>query len=194
MDLIPKPQKSKEPVLSETGLRSRGILLEESASKAEFLKDKKVKLSLAVLVLTLLIFGGFKGYEFYQQSNIEKIRGQIEEIESKQDKEMAQKILDTHKTITSVRGLLKNHIYSTQFFDALEKTTLPRVQWYNFTLLTDGNASLSGKADSYSTLAKQIIAFEEAKFKISVSGISYKKDGVEFSATTEFDPKIFLKE
>lgn len=194
MDLIPKENKSTSSIMSEGGFKSRGISLEETTNKLSFLFSRRAIYSFVAIGVSLLIYGALFGYQIYAQRKAADLNRQADALEAGQDKELVQKVLEIDKTINSVNYLLKNHIYSSEFFKVLEKTTLPTVQWSNFTLDTSaGTANLSGKADSYSTLAKQIVAFKDAKFDISVSGISFVRDGVRFTASTKFDPEILTK-
>ena len=190
MDLILRQQKKGNP-LQDSGLKSRGILIPGKESRVAFLFNKWILISFAALVLGLIVFGGLKGYDFYLQKNIGKLEQEIQVAQNQQNTDMIQKVMDLDKSISTVKDLLKNHIYSSLFFEKLEKLTLPQVQWISFTLnVQEGTADLIGKAASYSYLAKQIVSFQDAKFEISVSGIGLKKDGVEFSARIKFDPTI----
>jgi hypothetical protein len=104
---------------------------------------------------------------------------------------MIQKVTDLDKSISTVKDLLANHVYSSYFFQKLEQLTLPQTQWMSSSLDTmKGTAQLQGQAASYSYLAKQIVSFQDAKFEITVSGITLTRDGVAFSALIKFDSAI----
>jgi len=187
MDLIPKQFK-------QNSIKTKGISISGSRPDFSFLSRKGVFYSLMVVALCLFVWAGVKGYDFYLQRTSKKIVEEIKNIQASQNLDAAQKFIEIDQKAGMVEKLLKNHIYSSQFFDILEKLTLPQVQWKAVSLNTvDGEVSLSGQAASYSVLAKQIISFQEANFEIKVSGIRLTKNGVEFSAGAKFDPKILLK-
>jgi len=191
MDLIPRQQKKGNPNNVDAGLKSRGISIDKEESRLLFLSNKWVVLSFCALGLGLIVFGGIKGYDFYLQKNIVKLEQEILNAQNQQNVDMIQKVTYLDKSISTVKDLLKNHIYSSLFFEKLEKLTLPQVQWIGFTLnAQEGTADLRGKAASYSYLAKQIVSFQDAKFEINVSGINLRGNGVEFSARIKFDPAI----
>ena len=190
MDLIPRQQKKGNP-LQDSGLKSRGILISDKGSRFAFLFNKWILVSFAALAFGLIVFGGLKGYDFFLQRSIQNLEQEIKNAQSQQDTEMIQKVTELDKSINTVKDLLKNHIFSSNFFKKLEQLTLPQVQWISSTLdAQEGTADLRGKAASYSYLAKQIVSFQDAKFEINVSNIALKKDGVEFLAHIKFDPAI----
>jgi len=201
MDLIP-PQYKQENVASRIGasIKSRGISLSDGESKLSLLKERKVFLSLAAVIVALLVFGGIEAYDiFVVQKEASRLELEINSLQEKQDSqkksEIGKKVINIDKMASAVETLSKKHIYSSLFFEALERITLPQVQWLNYSIdALKGTADLNGSAASYSILAKQIVSFEDAKFKIAVSGISLKKNGVDFSAKTSFDPSILLKQ
>ena len=108
---------------------------------------------------------------------------------------MINKVTETENAIEIVENLSKNHIFSSLFFEKIEKLTLPEIQWDGYRIDTRlGEAELSGQAASYSFLAKQMDKFKEANFEISISGINLKGGGVSFSAAIKFDAAILLNE
>ena len=194
MDFIPKQYKSK-PIEGDGAIKSRGISIAGFEPKiSAIFSDRRVIWSVVLLALSFAVWGGLKGYIYYINSVSDKIAQEISSVQNSQNLELAQKIIDTDKTIKIYKGLLKNHIYSSQFFDLLEKVTIPQVQWRSLNLLTDqGRAQLTGRAASYSVLAKQIVSFEKSDIKVDVSTVTLTRSGVEFSATILFDRSIMFK-
>jgi len=101
--------------------------------------------------------------------------------------------------LTAVDGLLRSHIYWSQFFDALEQVTLPRVYYKGFTgsvINTDMN--LASFADSFAGVAKQLIAYEkfpEVFLDFSVSEASLNKGvGISYNALINLRKSIFYDE
>ncbi|MBU4142663.1 hypothetical protein KJ590_01535 [Patescibacteria group bacterium] len=166
-----------------------------SKTKETFLR-MGVIISGAALVVVLLLWAGLFFYQKSLFGQINDLKKQQSEIFSAEDKAMAAKIVDFNKGATLAQQLLKNHIYSSAIFSQLAAATLPRVQWRSFDLaVNDNSAALKGLAADYATLAKQILALNEAGFSnIKISNILLDKiGGVGFAAAFNFDPKILLK-
>ncbi len=153
-------------------------------------------LSVAVLTLVLLLWGGLFFYKNSLTGQIKDLKRQQAEVFSVKDKEMAVKIVNFDKGATLMQTLLKNHIYSSIIFDRLASATLPRVQWRSFDLLApDSKLTLKGFSADYATLAKQMLALAEDNFSnLAVSNISLDKTGgVGFMISFNFSPKILQK-
>jgi hypothetical protein len=195
MDLIPRNRKINKPLNEQlTFAKSQGISISIGNGGWPYLKNKWVLASLAAVLASLLVFGGLKFYESRLRNSYNKIRNDIESREAQNNTEANKQTLAIQKTMASVDKLSVKHIYSSKFFSVLEKTTLPEVTWNNIEIDTKGSANLQGQAASYSLLAKQIVAFQDAKMGIDVSGLNLTRNGVEFSAKINFDPKILLKD
>lgn len=66
-------------------------------------------------------------------------------------------------TLGSIRVLLEQHVYWTQFLAALEKATLQAVEYDSISVSSGTNVlSLGALTDSYETIGKQIRAFQNA--------------------------------
>ena len=191
MDLIPRQQKQGNPLSGDSGLKSRGILIDKEESSLVFLSNKWIIFSFCALGLGLAVFGGLKGYDVYLQRNIKNLEQEVINVQVQQSEETIKKVTETEKAIETVKNLSKNHIFSSHFFEKIEQITLSEVKWLGYSVdARQSTAQLTGQAASYSFLAKQIVRFQDAKFEIDVSGISLKSNGVEFSAAIKFDPAI----
>lgn len=104
--------------------------------------------------------------------------------------------------LESFNNLFKNHIYWTQFFEELEKNTLPNVTYDAISLSTSYTTSLSAHTTDYASVAKQFIAFQNAKSFITAVEITSANaalspagviTGVNFSIKLSIDPKVVTK-
>lgn len=210
MDLFPKDYKKNVSVLptDDSGAAvsfwnnlknklagGRGSFSLPSKAKETFLRLGAIISGAAFVVILLLWASLF----FYQQSlnnQIKDLKKQQSEIFSVKDKALAAEIVDFNKSATLAQALLKNHVYSSEFFSQLAAATGPRVQWRSLNLsVSENSAALKGLAADYATLAKQIIALNEAGFSnIKISNILLDRiGGVGFEAVFNFDPKILQK-
>ncbi|MBI2644880.1 hypothetical protein HYW94_01740 [Candidatus Uhrbacteria bacterium] len=104
--------------------------------------------------------------------------------------------------LTAFNNLFKNHLYWTQFFEELEKHTLPNVAYDSISISTNYVTSLSAHTTDYASVAKQLIAFQDASSFVtnveitsanavlSPTGVS---TGVNFSVRLEIDPAVITK-
>jgi len=196
VDIIPKQQKTAEPA---GDIKSRGISLAGEESQWAFLRGKYVILALGAFLLCLVVFGGLKTYNyFYIGKQVEQLIQEANALEiaqnSPENLAVIKKMSDIEKAQQTLEKLKNSHIYSSLFFEAFERVTLPQVKWSSLSVSTEeGKADMKGAAQSYSFLANQITAFEKAKFEIDVSGMNFTKNGIDFSADIKFDPKILKK-
>lgn len=149
-----------------------------------------------VFLLVLLSWGGLIFYKKVLTDQIDDLKKQHSEVFVAADKEQAAKIVDLDQRAALTQLLLKNHIYSSNVFQQLSKSTVPKVQWQtlNFSV-PDSRLTLRGVSASYSSLAKQMLALQEDGFyNLEISDIQLDKSGgVAFIANFNFDQKILQK-
>ncbi len=102
--------------------------------------------------------------------------------------------------LTTVKRLLENHLYWTEFFTQVEKHTLPSVSFENLSISTQTyTVSTTGYAPDYATVGKQLLAFQNASdvfSSVQISSANAQIDsrgkiaGVQFGITFAIDPKI----
>lgn len=205
-----KDKKSgKEDLNSREGRLDVNLIPEELAKKPEIKLSKKLFISgLIIFISILLIVGGYLGISYYQF----KITEQIEELEVKianLNKQIAQyeegksAALALQQRLETLRQLLDNHVYWTQFFDLLEKYTISEVYYTNFSMAGKDKLSISAVGKDYNSVAKQLLVFQNAvdfvaNVRIDAASAEVNQDeggyaGVSFSINLEFLPGVFLK-
>lgn len=101
--------------------------------------------------------------------------------------------------INEAKGLLNEHIYWTNFFNLLEKYTLPQVAYLSFGGEAGGKISLGAMALDYDILARQIAIFGKAKGfikSLEVGGVSRENQElpfINFTLTLDVEPAVFKK-
>lgn len=106
--------------------------------------------------------------------------------------------------LIALEDLLTNHVYWTQVFSMLEKYTIDDVYFKSFAATQEGSIILSAVGKDYEAVAKQLVAFQQAKDFISdakinaaVAAINQKNDIITL-VKTHFDvvlnlmPEVFL--
>ncbi|MFW0862607.1 MAG: PilN domain-containing protein [Candidatus Komeilibacteria bacterium] len=129
--------------------------------------NKLISMMSVWLIVTIIILVGiFTVISFYGLKVTEEglaLEVEIEEL----DKEIAKYSGDLNDAeswqlkLSAVDSLLRSHVYWTNFFDVLEKTTLPEVYYSGFTAsLVNSDINLASYAKSFTTVAEQLIAYE----------------------------------
>lgn len=87
----------------------------------------------------------------------------------------------------SIRSILLAHFYSSNIYELLEKLTIKNISYNKFSeKIIGGNMieiSVSGEADGYNTLAKQLIVFKKSK---EIKGIIFKEASMAKDAKVPF--------
>jgi len=210
MDLFPRDYKKSETVPASDGggkmgnflTRAKGIFSFSGGgfSGMEKLKDVfsrvGVALSSVILAFVLLSWGSLLIYKEVLKNQIADLKEQQSKVFSSKDQEIATSIVDLEEGSILTQSLLKSHIYSSEIFNEISKNTLPRVQWISLDFsLKELNLTTRGFAADYASLAKQIIALEDAGFSnLKVSNIALDKSGgVSFNLVFNFDYKLLQK-
>lgn len=160
------------------------------------------------LALVVLIAGVYFGLIIYQktlQGDIGQLKSRINSLDQQiagQELEKAE-ASDLQQRLNLVEELLSRHTYWTKFFGLLEKYTIDEVYYLNFSMAGKDKLVISAVGKDYNSLARQFIAFQQAKdFVKSVRIDSAAADidaqkavykGVKFNINLEFMPDIFLK-
>ncbi len=164
------------------------------------------------LSLVLLVYGGVLWYQNEQKAklqtiieNITKVNADIADIEKKQGE-----LGKFQNRLGNVKTALDNHIYITKLLSKIEDYTLPNVFYTNISVAQNMAVSLSAAVSTspdgpgaYTTLGKQLLAFEEAKEFVAsaqvdgataVIGQQGETLGINFAMTLTIKPEIVRKQ
>lgn len=116
----------------------------------------------------IILFSMYVLMAWYQGSIINKIDDIKKKIDETQSKigayeERKDEIVKFQAKLKAIDYLLENHIYCTNFLEVLEKYTLPNVYYKNLNSDIQGNVSISALTDSFTSVAKQLIVFQQAE-------------------------------
>lgn len=114
------------------------------------------------------------------------------QIQAKQSRWSA--FQDLEPRLKALNGLLNAHVSPNRLFQEIETHTLPTVFYGSLSLTPDKRVTLVTSADSLSSAAAQIAAFEAASFvkKVEVSGYSLKYDPPDAPVPARVDFQIIL--
>ena len=202
---LSKPSGEKTPASRKFGIT---LLPEETTVSVEKTKrSKKIILFIVTAVILVLIGGGLywalKLYQGQAELDLQKIEADLSAI-SKKNQDLSLKKNQAQffqKKLKTANKLLENHLYWTNFFSFLEKSTVADVYFINLIGGSDGQIVMSGVAKSYAAMSRQIIAFrtDERVSKVSVLSASASVDTegnvteINFDAKLQLNPEIFLK-
>lgn len=122
---------------------------------------------LIALAILGFLFGGLLFWEIKAKEKEIKIDSDINELAAKikRIKIQTATVDEFQDQLNLVTKILDQHVYWTNFFDFLEKHTLPEVTYTKgFSGSTDGIYDLSAEAGSYELIARQIKAFKESEY------------------------------
>lgn len=162
--------------------------------------------------LMLLVYGGVLWYQNEQKMKLQvviekitKVNADITSLEKKQTE-----LGKFQNRLGNVKTALDNHLYITQLLSKIEYYTLPDVFYTNISIAQNMAVSLSAAVSTsqdgpgaYTTLGKQLLAFEEAKDVITsvqvdgataVIGQQGETLGINFAMTLVIKPEIIRKQ
>lgn len=207
------PEK-KRGLFSFTGKKKRSLGVNLITTEAQkevvraVIRKNLIQLGVSFLIallLALLVYGALLLYGSQQKARIVPLRQNLDQVEAdiiKLEKEN-KKLLGFQTKLSAIKSLLDEHPTFLRFFDALEKNTLPEVSYDTLSISDDGTVSLSAGTASYTMLARQLLAFENAKDSFSsvrFSGIAASLDqlgaiiGVRFTVSLKPVPALFRPE
>jgi hypothetical protein len=181
INLIPKEYKERGSGFSNIFSKTGGIIL-------------------ALLILSLLIFGGLLFYKNKIKTNLEDINQEITNLESKRDNSSEFSIYYADKKINLVQNLFKDHVYWSKLFVKIQELVVPEVYFSDLksTFFEDKlEVVLTGKATTYTALAKQMTGFKEDPLveKISLTGTTLSEaGGVDFDFSIVFKKDILISD
>ncbi|MFA5021888.1 MAG: hypothetical protein WC508_02330 [Patescibacteria group bacterium] len=201
--------KSRGFKREKTDILDVNLIPAELGKRPELELGKRLFASGAVILgFILLIAAGYLGITWYQVKVTQDISGVESRIETldqeivqyEKDKQVA---LDMQQSLESVRQLLNQHVYWTNFFNLLEKNTIGEVKYVNFSMAGQNKLVISAFGKDYHSVAKQLIAFQKAtdfvkNVKIDAASAEIDPEtgnytGVNFNIDLEFQPNVFLK-
>jgi len=180
----------------------------ELAGKSEMATAQKIVISGMLIVITLLaLVGAYLGLTWYQLKQTREnqiIRDQISalDLQISKAKEQSMAAFALRDKLVSIRELLNQHVYWTQFFSDLEKYTLPDVYYTNFSMSGQDKLVISAMGKDYNSVAGQLSVFQQAKDFVKAVSInsaaatldkSNNYNGVSFNINLEFASGIFSK-
>lgn len=156
-----------------------------------------LRLSITVFFLSIAVFVAFKVYLTQIQTEIISINNQIKTEAGKVGVDDENTIVRLSESLAALDGIISNHSYFSNVFSLLSSLTYSKAVFINFNADREKSIiNLRGSTQSYTTLAKQIVALRENEHvkSLEISGINFGNSGLDFGLTLGIDPAVFIKE
>ncbi|HNS34334.1 MAG TPA: hypothetical protein PKG83_03925, partial [bacterium] len=201
----PEQQKTKHRQAASSGKIGFDINLipEELVSiKYYSIRWQVFIIFLAVTLPCLVIYGFYFIINGEQAKINNKINAYHQELAAMREdlsvyKEKQNQNISLQRKLLALSWVLKEKIYWSNFFNLLEKHTLDGVYYRTLAADTSGDFVLPAVADSYQTMAEQIVALEQAPDFVK----TVKVDGARLMSSAKagvvgvmFDLKISLSD
>jgi len=155
------PEKyKKKGIGSGSKLSGNGLL--KFFGKFTFKANSLFVLSFVLLISIILISFGLWGYKINLNENKEILVQKVEKLQNQRDLDLENNFMDLKEKIDNFKDIINKRIYSLNLLETIEELTLPLVQYNDFSVnLNELLVNLGIEADNYSSLAKQVVIFEE---------------------------------
>jgi len=171
--LIPDKYKKKDKASIKSKASVFGNLSEQIASKNNVL----MIFSIGFLIVVVLTSLGLWGYQANLIKNKTSLIERIENLQNQRNDDLESNFIELGKRIEGFEKTLEHRVYFSKVFEMMEELTLPQIRFADMNIdLAENKFNLRTEANSYSTLAKQVIVFEEDQriksVKLSKIGLS----------------------
>lgn len=158
---------------------SQSLQEKRAQARGRFL-DQGFFLSMGILVLLLIVFGGARWYASRLEQEVRDLESKISETTSLLRGEKVDRIVDFTERAKTAVNELATEPDPTELLRQLEVMTLPsiRLTGYRFDRTTD-RLIVGGLATNLKEVAQQMLAFKSMKHtdQIFVDKIEYQKSG-----------------
>ena len=170
--LIPDKYKKRDKDKVKSRISAFGNLSEQITSKKSIL----MIFSIGFLIVVILISLGLWGYQANLIKEKTSLIERIGNLQNQRNNDLEVNFIELGKTIEGFERTLEHRIYFSKIFEMIEELTLPQVQFADTNIdLSENKFNLKIEADSYSTLANQVIVFEE---DLRIKNVELSKTGL----------------
>lgn len=160
--------------------------------KKEKTSKKLVIIPIVLIIITAIICAGFFSYKKTLSGKSSDLDNEIDRIDQKIGDELDIEVISFQKHLSNLKKMLNDHIYYSNVFSLIEKNTVPTVSFESFSGdVSNKNIQLKGKAISFSSLAKQVVAFRESE---EISKLDFSSASIGTDGGIDFDLSLFLKQ
>lgn len=160
--------------------------------KKEKTSKKLVVIPLVLIIATAIVCAGFFSYKKTLSNRSSNLDNEIGQINQKISQKLDTEVISFQKHLNNLKKMLDDHIYCSNVFSLIERKTVPTVSFESFNGdISSKNIQLKGKAISFSSLAKQVVAFKESE---EISKVDFSSANIGTDGGISFDISLFLKQ
>lgn len=153
-------------------------------------------LSLSLFFLSIGAFIALKAYLAQIQAEIISINNQIKIEAGKVSIDDENTVVRLSDSLIAFNSIVLNHSYFSDVLSLVGSLTHSKAVFTKFDADRDkGIINIKGLAQSYTVLAKQMVALRENEYikTLEVKGINFGNAGLDFELTLGVDPQMFIK-
>ena len=151
--------------------------------------------ALVLFVASLFFYAGLAfGYKTFLNKSINEAKVGLEDLSSRVSGEEKDNLATLHSQLTNIRGLLKDHVFSSQGLIFLESITHPNVSYTGLDLTTDnGEISIEGLTASYEDLVAQLTILENSEFveSYNLENSQWESGNIQFRINLVVSKEVF---
>ena len=156
--LIPDKYKKGDKAVVKSKASAFGNLSGQITSKKSIL----MIFSIGFLIVVVLASLGLWGYQANLIKEKTSLIERIGNLENQRNDDLESNFIELGKRIEGFEKTLEYRVYFSKVFEMIEELTLSQVQFADMNIdLLENKFNLRIEANSYSTLAKQVVVFEE---------------------------------
>ncbi len=156
-------------------------------------------ISLIILLITIGLAIFSYSYNIFLKKKIENMSTSLERAKSAFEPSLIVELKRVNARIGGAENILKNHVSFSEFFRVLEEDTLKSVRFkqFSYSMSNDGiiDITISGEAQSYSSIALQSDLFGDSKYVRNpiFSNLGLDNFGnITFNMTASVDKSLIL--
>lgn len=157
--------------------------------------DILLYLSFVVLFAALSGYGGVVFMEGRLNKELQATKEEITKMDTPEVRTLEKQVREQVKKINDFAGLLAAHIIGSNFFDALESLTHPKVSFSSLNLSSSQlTAVLPGMTDGFVALGQQIQILKKGQFinSVTLTAASLGREGeIKFNLNLLLGNKMF---
>jgi Tfp pilus assembly protein PilN len=160
--------------------------------------SKTTFLVLFLVILSLLLYEATIIYKNKLKISLEGIKQEISLLANKRMPDQEEAIIDLDTKISLLKEVFQNHTYWSEIFERIESLTMSDVYFQDAKLtmeLDKISLQFSASTDTYKSLAKQMLVFQEEPIiqRVEISNITLSEEGgIKFGLFSVFPLKTLL--
>lgn len=144
----------------------------------------------SLVTLVIISFVGLLGFNFIFDLKVKSLEKDISETQVPLTE--VERINEVKNRLASLDFLISNHRHPTKFFKFIQKNAEPKIRFITVNV-SENALILSGEAENYSALAKQLVVFENREISQGVKSVELISQGLGAQGRINFNFRLELE-